>query len=420
MLSQLALMGAESIIVSVLLLFLYWLRPIIGLAGLYIAVGAFQYMQVLLALSIYVEILPGFLVSPGSAVVFSASLFAILLVYLEEDAVGARNLIYGLVVANLSLSLLAMLFGLHLDNPSTRNFFDLPRELFIQSPRIWIVGTLVLIADTVFLILIFEAISRFVTGILFQRIFLSMVVVLTFDTVFFVTGSFFERPDYGLILVSGIAGKAMMAFFYSMTLTAYLTWFRKTRTDHLFLPLGDIFALLTYRQRYEDLREQALTDSLTGVYNRNHFESCFEREVEKARTAKQRLSLILLDLDHFKQINDKYGHQEGDRALSETGAILIKCLRASDLAFRYGGEEFVLIMPGMDKARARALAARILDEIRNGLTRSQNGGHPSAITATLGVATFPDEATTATELIDLADKRLYAGKSAGRNRVVEA
>jgi len=223
-----------------------------------------------------------------------------------------------------------------------------------------------------------------------------------------------------LILVSGIAGKAMMAFFYSMTLTAYLTWFRKTRTDHLFLPLGDIFALLTYRQRYEDLREQALTDSLTGVYNRNHFESCFEREVEKARTAKQRLSLILLDLDHFKQINDKYGHQEGDRALSETGAILIKCLRASDLAFRYGGEEFVLIMPGMDKARARALAARILDEIRNGLTRSQNGGHPSAITATLGVATFPDEATTATELIDLADKRLYAGKSAGRNRVVEA
>jgi diguanylate cyclase (GGDEF)-like protein len=210
-----------------------------------------------------------------------------------------------------------------------------------------------------------------------------------------------------------------MAFFYSLVLTVYLSLFRRSRTNHLFQPIGDIVGLLTYRQRYKTLKEAAITDTLTGVFNRNHFENSFEREVDRSRGAARPLSLILLDLDQFKAINDQQGHQEGDRVLSETGALLIRCLRSTDLAFRYGGEEFVLVLPGMEKARARVLADRILAEIRARIAGSARATDSPPITATLGVASFPDEASSSAELMDLADKRLYAGKRAGRNRVVD-
>jgi len=164
MISQIVLLGVESVIVSLLLLFLYWLRPILGFSGLYVALGSFQFMQVLLALSIYVEILPGVLVSPGSAVLFTASLYAVLLIYIKEDALGARRLIYGLALANITMSSLLILFSFHINHPLNSNSFNFPRELFLQSPRIWIVGTIALIIDTILLILVFEMLSRYLIG----------------------------------------------------------------------------------------------------------------------------------------------------------------------------------------------------------------------------------------------------------------
>jgi diguanylate cyclase (GGDEF)-like protein len=340
------------------------------------------------------------------------------LIYIEEDATGARKLIYGLVLANITLSSFSVLLGFHIDSPATVNFFELPRELFFQSPRIWLIGTLALIFDTIFLIIIFELVSRYISSLLFVRIYLTMVIVLTLDSFLFVTGSFFEKPEYWTILISAITGKSIMSFFYATVLTVYFRFLHQLPDDTQQLAIKDIFNFLTYRQKYEALRESSIKDSLTGVYNRGFFEKTLPQELDKARRARQSMSVILVDLDHFKAVNDRFGHREGDLVLSTLGDILTGCLRSTDFAFRYGGEEFALILTNTESAVGLKLAERIRTEIKRGLLFSRTGSRGFGVTATLGLATFPAEARTGGELIMLADKRLYAGKRAGRDRVV--
>ena len=417
MISQVALFGLESVVVSLLLLFLYRLRPFIGLSGLYIALGSFQFMQVLLALSIYVEILPGILVSPGSAVMFTASLFAVLLIYIEEDAVGARKLIYGLALANFTMSSLLVLFSFHIDHPATNNFFDLPKDLFLQSPRVWIVGTIALIVDTILLVLIFEFLSRYLRGQLFLRIFLSITLILIVDTFLFVTGSFVERPEYGAILLSGIVGKCVMGFFYSASLTFYLRFLDKP-AQHEPVALNDLFNVLTYRQKYEQLRETSAKDLLTGVYNRASFEQKFREEISKSKNTGRTLGLILIDVDRFKAINDRFGHPEGDRVLTEIGRLIRACCRPTDMPCRYGGEEFAIILTNTKAEAAMVLGRRINALIKDSIKVGGAEGIAMLVTVTVGIAEYPTEADSAADLIRLADKRLYEGKSQGRDQVV--
>jgi len=416
MISPIALLGVESIVVSMLVLLLYRMRPILGYSGLYVALGAFQFMQVLLASSIYIEIFPGALVSPGSAVMFTASLFAVLLIYIEEDALGARKLIYGLALANITMSSLLVLFSLHLDDPLTSNFFNLPRELFLQSTRIWIAGTVVLVIDTILLILIFEALPRRLIGNLFLRVFLSMTIVLTIDTFLFVTASFVERPEYGTILLSGIVGKFMMALFYSASLTFYLRFLDKP-DEHEQFALNDLFNVLTYRQKYERLQEASKKDSLTGIYNRAFFDQRLRRELSNARDAGHPISLMFIDVDRFKAINDVYGHLEGDRVLTALGSILTDCCRPTDTPCRYGGDEFALILSNTSTEVAMGLGRRINERIK-GNVEGGSSDHTIPVTVTIGVAEFPAEVGSAADLIRLADRRLYTGKIQGRNQVV--
>ncbi len=416
MISQIALLGVESIIVSLLILFLYWLRPILGYSGLYVALGSFQFMQVLLALSIYIEILPGVLVSPGSAVMFTASLYAVLLIYIEEDALGARKLIYGLALANITMSALLILFSFHIDDPLTSNFFNLPKELFLQSPRIWIVGTIALIIDTILLILVFEMLSRYLIGQLFLRVFLSMTIVLVIDTFLFVTGSFIERPEYGSILLSGIVGKCAMGLFYSASLTIYLRFLDKP-VEHGPFELNDLFNVLTYRQKYERLQEASAKDSLTGVYNRIFFDQRLREELSNARDTGQ-VALMLIDVDRFKAINDTYGHPEGDRVLTALGHLLTDCCRPTDTPCRYGGDEFALILTNTSTEAAMTLGRRINKRIKDNVKGGGSGGQAVPVTVTIGIAEFPAEVDSAADLIRLADQRLYTGKNQGRNQVV--
>ncbi len=132
---QIALLAIEASLVSGLLLALFHKRSAWGLSPLYIALGVFQHMQVVLAMGVYVDI-GGLVVSPGSVVLFTASLFAVLLVYVEKDASEARKLIYGLLLANAVLSGLSLLAALHLKSPATRNVFNLPQEFFVQDMRV--------------------------------------------------------------------------------------------------------------------------------------------------------------------------------------------------------------------------------------------------------------------------------------------
>ena len=163
------------------------------------------------------------------------------------------------------------------------------------------------------------------------------------------------------------------------------------------------------RQR-EVLRTQARTDGLTGLLNRRSCHERLECEVAAALEAERSLGLVAIDLDHFKSINDAYGHAEGDRTLRAVADRLTSAVRDTDVAARLGGEEFALILPGAGPAEALESAERA----RAAIAELSVGGR--TLTATAGIATCPEHSRNAGRLLELADAALYAGKRAGRDR----
>jgi len=174
---------------------------------------------------------------------------------------------------------------------------------------------------------------------------------------------------------------------------------------------------LTLQQQNRELSEQAATDALTGLANRRRFDQALEREFAEAHRQRKPLSLIMLDLDRFKRINDQYGHSAGDRVLQVLAQLFSSAARPTDLAARYGGEELVLLMPGA----ARVTASAIAESLRRAIAAKPVPCDKAAVTltASIGVATF-DPACPLTEpahLLKAADLAVYAAKDSGRNCV---
>jgi diguanylate cyclase (GGDEF)-like protein len=159
------------------------------------------------------------------------------------------------------------------------------------------------------------------------------------------------------------------------------------------------------------VEQLATRDTLTGLANRRLFEEALEREVGRASREGSQLSLVVMDLDHFKSVNDTYGHQTGDEVLRQVGAALTATCRAMDLPARYGGEEFVVLLPDCPSHAALEVADRL---------RSAVSEHVTTLPVTLsaGVATLPDNAVDADRLVAAADSALYDAKGAGRDRTV--
>jgi diguanylate cyclase (GGDEF)-like protein len=160
------------------------------------------------------------------------------------------------------------------------------------------------------------------------------------------------------------------------------------------------------------MQQQALTDSLTGCYNRRSFELQLERDLHLATRMRQSLSLVMLDLDNFKQINDQAGHETGDVALCMLAETLRSELRAVDTAARFGGDEFVIILPQANTEGALLVAERL----RKRIEQMEVPGF-GRVTSSFGVATFPNDASSRDALVVAADRALYDSKNAGRNRV---
>jgi diguanylate cyclase (GGDEF)-like protein len=158
---------------------------------------------------------------------------------------------------------------------------------------------------------------------------------------------------------------------------------------------------------------RALTDGLTGLPNRRAADDTLKRLAAHAVRTSSQLGAVLLDLDHFKQVNDLYGHEKGDEVLAAIGAVVMGNLRASDFAARFGGEEFVLLLPSTDRDGAVLVA----EKLRQAIAEIDVAGVARPITATFGVAVLPDEAAEPILLLRAADRALYLGKSRGRNRV---
>lgn len=269
--------------------------------------------------------------------------------------------------------------------------------------------------------LTYEFIRRYVAS-LFVRVLLSLTIALAFDSVCFVTATQFEDPAYAEILISQLVGKTVDAFVFASVFIAYVRWFRagSTVVSGDGRSLGEMFRLLTYRQRYEELRRVTVRDALTGFYNRRYLDEALEKAIDRSERSGSSFCLLMVDVDNFKRINDAYGHAEGDTVLQRIAGAIVASVRVSDDVCRYVGEEFAVLLPHTDIAQAVALSERIGSQVPEACATSWRGAGTTSVTVTIGVAAFPEDAASGVELLRIADRRLYAGKAAGRNRVIES
>ncbi|HEA4140833.1 TPA: diguanylate cyclase [Legionella pneumophila] len=175
-------------------------------------------------------------------------------------------------------------------------------------------------------------------------------------------------------------------------------------------------ALANVRLR-ENLRYQSIRDPLTGLYNRRYLEDFLFKQLHQAERTKASFAILMLDLDHFKKINDTFGHDAGDLVLKELGQILNNDIRLGDIAARYGGEEFVLLLYDINAQAAKMKAENLRSAISN--LQVKYGAQPvGQITASIGISVYPDDAKSPAEVIEAADKALYQAKNKGRNKVI--
>jgi diguanylate cyclase (GGDEF)-like protein len=166
---------------------------------------------------------------------------------------------------------------------------------------------------------------------------------------------------------------------------------------------------------FEKVEQSSITDGLTGLYNHRQFYQLLSEEIARADRGKNKLSLLICDLDHFKKFNDTYGHQAGDKALMVVADTLRRSIRAIDIAFRYGGEEFAVILPGADALHSRMIAERISDNIRK--AEIVIGKKSVKGTVSIGIAAYPDDSAEKNDLVRKADQAMYWSKEHGRDMI---
>ena len=278
-----------------------------------------------------------------------------------------------------------------------------------------------LFLDTLIVVLLYEWISRY-TRSLFLRVWLSLTATLYFDSDRLRDRWRLPaaRPTVDIMLSCSSPARRLLPLWSTRSLLAtYLRYFNVTESMVIGegRALGAMFRVLTYRQRYEELQKIIVRDALTNVYNRGFFDEAIEKYVAMSKRSGRPICMMMLDIDFFKRVNDTYGHAEGDLVLKLIAAAISSTLRASDYVCRYGGEEFAVLLPQTDLDQATVLAERIVAELPRALATGWRGAGAMTLTVTIGVAEYPREALDGSELVRLADRRLYAGTAAGRNRV---
>jgi diguanylate cyclase (GGDEF)-like protein len=181
--------------------------------------------------------------------------------------------------------------------------------------------------------------------------------------------------------------------------------------------IADYAAIAIDNARYfRRIHELVITDDLTGLFNSRYFHELLDQEVERAQRFHSELSLVFIDLDYFKTVNDTHGHLVGSALLTEVGHLIAKNIRKVDSAARYGGDEFVIILPSTSKSGAIIMVSNLRQALRSHCFITGDG-HKIRITASYGIATFPDDADSKNELVRMADKAMYEVKETTRDNI---
>lgn len=406
-----ALLIAEMLVYFGGMLALFRLRTRLGIGAFFAALCSLHFLETYVAASVYVELVDGWSLTPGSVVLFSGKLMLILLVYIREDAAVARQPIYGLLLGNFMTLAVISLLRLH-------GAVDAQPDLHLLQNMgglmVW--GTMLLFIDSLVMILLYERLARVLRNAMFLRLWLTSAVVLSFDQAGFFAALHLTLDVPWSAGLGGWIGKIVAAGVYSAMATLYLQHFeaRAPAATPQRRELFDLFQILTYRQRYEALQEVAAHDALTGLLQRGQFDPLGQPLIAAARREHAPLSVLMIDVDRFKSINDRFGHPAGDQVLRDVAAEIRQTLRGSDYAFRYGGEEFAVLAPATSHAGALATAEKLRSRI--GARTWAAIGEP--ITVSIGIATTTRSGDESLEdLVARADRRLYEAKQSGRNQV---
>lgn len=326
---------------------------------------------------------------------------------------GTISDLSSIVVAN-ALALLYLIF-----------FYEVIRRLFSISSRERLIGPILLAVQTPFLIWFTYYDPNFSVRVIVISLSLCTMtacllkllvmhspkrqrVFYLFAALPFLLFFLFSASRIILFFVNkGIAETSYESASFSFTATFY-------GTEAVWMTLSVVFIVIN--KIHAQVKEMALIDPLTGVLNRRALRDFAEREIAKARRTNAPLCLIITDIDHFKNVNDAYGHQAGDAVLSHLVNLYKKILRTEDILARYGGEEFVAVLPNARLDEAVSIAERLRNACKkNALVF---GNHRIPITSSYGVASFTDDATEFESIVKQADDALYQAKREGRDRVV--
>lgn len=235
------------------------------------------------------------------------------------------------------------------------------------------------------------------------------------------------NPDLAVILITGFGDDYGVK---ALEMGAEDCIFKPFNTNELLLRVARVLKYSKLRQlkellelKNEQLRRMAITDALSQLFNRRYFlELLEEREFPRARRYKINLACIMIDIDHFKQVNDRYGHLQGDHVIRGMGSIIKEAIREIDIPARYGGEEFIILLPETDHKGTMAVAERLLHRTQTtNFQRGEKNGENGEvkITISIGISQFPaPDIVDSNDLINAADEALYRAKRAGRNRIV--
>jgi diguanylate cyclase (GGDEF)-like protein len=372
-----------------------------------------HFLETYLASILYISLPFGIVSSPGSTVLFTGKLMMLLLLYIREDAVVVRQPIYGLLFGNVLLFALAFVMRQHTLvtlAPGRAADFAFLNEM--GALMVW--GTAILFFDCILIILLYERSRTWFGEHIFPRLALCSALVLTFDQAAFFAGLHMLTGAGLDVLVGGWFAKMAAVALYAVLAGVYLIYIERPLRRRADAPrIWDVFDTLTYRERYENLLARTGCDALTGALDRQSLEVHGRRAVEHAAAAGRQLALLLIDIDHFKEFNDRFGHAAGDVVLKRIVLDVIATGRMSDFTYRFGGEEFVVIADGLNIDDASALGERIRRRVASGGNQAEG-----RLTVSIGVAHCPRDGRDYETLFDVADKRLYEAKAAGRNRVV--
>ena len=260
--NQILILIFQCFLVATLLLFLFRLRILFGLGLFYIAIGLFKFMHYFYTQAFAVEILPGINVSIGSTVMYSGVLFSILLIYIREDAVEARKVIYALMIFNIFFAILLYSTSLGIGKAGFINRYNLPLSFFKFNLRALVTETVVLFLDSILIIILYEAFSRLLSSI-FLRIFLTMTIVLVTHSILFSLGISLGKGNFNNYLAASLFSKLIAVPVYSVTFWIYLIYFEKRLAvkENTRNRLKEIYNLFTYRQKIEKLKmEKAISE----------------------------------------------------------------------------------------------------------------------------------------------------------------